>query len=50
MNKDDIQTNNSDDDADDQNPQDVVDNVEDDIPADNTNPTSAPNGEDPDGR
>ena len=51
MNEDDVQdVKNSDEDVDDENPEDVVENVEDDIPADNDNPTSAPNGEAPDGR
>jgi hypothetical protein len=49
MNPDDVVLN-EDDDVEDVNPEDAVDNVEDDIPSENTNPTSAPNNEAPDGR
>lgn len=50
MNTDDVLQDGEDNDADDANPEDVVENVEDDIPSENTNPTSAPDNEAPDGR
>ncbi len=50
MNRDDIRTNNKDNDSDDQNPDSIVDDVEDGIPSENVDPTSAPNDEAPDGR